>query len=97
VKKLEKAVDGLSQRAGPLLSQWEKMDVVPELVNGVWVSPFEAKLPKGKEGMLCTHQVFDKPLTLVQVHQLRRKPMKSLSRTRKSLRLPEWILWGLFN
>jgi len=35
------------------VAKWEKIDVVPKQVNGEWVSPFEAKLPKGKEGMFA--------------------------------------------
>jgi hypothetical protein len=51
VKALEKVVDGLSQRAGlALVAEWEKMDVVSKKVNGVWVSVFEASLPKGVKG-----------------------------------------------
>jgi hypothetical protein len=30
-----------------------KIDVVPKQVNGEWVGPFKAKLPKGKEGMFA--------------------------------------------
>ena len=51
VKALEKVVDGLSQCAGlALVAKWEKMDVIPKKVNGVWVSIFEASLPKGIKG-----------------------------------------------
>ena len=53
VKALEKVVDSLSQHAGlALVAEWEKMDVVPKKVNGVWVSVFEASLPQGIKGKL---------------------------------------------
>jgi hypothetical protein len=35
-----------------VVAEWEKMDVILKKVNGVWVSVFEASLPKGINGKL---------------------------------------------
>lgn len=99
MKALEKVVDGLSQCAGlALVAEWEKMDVVPKKVNGVWVSVFEASLSRAlRVSSMFLIQCQCQLLTIIQVLQLKRKLARSSFKTKKSLNLLAWIPQGVFN